>query len=310
MQKMNVENRTEVTEFLLLGFPDLNGFKIHVFLLILILYSMTLVGNALIISVVSTSPQLFSPMYFFLGNLSISDIMLTSNIVPLMLYVIWKESGTISLVCCILQFYIYACAGSAECLLLTVMSYDRYLAICCPLRYSSLMDCRLRLRLVTWSWILSWTIPVISVVMISRLQFCDSNIIDHFFCDLAPLLSIACSDIASVELEALLASTFLFLSPFVFITVTYICISLCILKIPTTNGRHKAFLTCSSHLTVVCMFYGTMISLYMVPTTGHSPAVTKSLSLLYAVVTPFLNPIIYTLRNTEIRTALRKWSKP
>ncbi|XP_075434284.1 olfactory receptor 6X1-like [Ascaphus truei] len=304
---MYEENQTMVTEFLLLGFGSLHNFKILFFFLILVIYMVTLSGNVMIITLVSASPNLHSPMYFFLSNLSLSDIIITTSIVPNMLRVIWKEQGTIYFTCCIFQFYIYGSSIGAECLLLTVMSFDRYVAINNPLRYHSIMDFQLCLILGVLSWVLCWMISSTTVLLICQLQFCDSNIIDHFFCDFAPLLKISCSDTSFLLIDAYIASILVVVFPFVFITVTYVCIFLTILRMPSTTGRQKAFSTCSSHLMVVCTYYGTMIVLYMVPFTGQSLEVNKFISLLNTVATPLLNPIIYSLRNQEIRTALRKY---
>ncbi|XP_075434341.1 olfactory receptor 11L1-like [Ascaphus truei] len=293
-------NHTIVTEFLLLGFQNLHSFKILLFTLFLVIYVMTLSGNLLIIALVSTSHQLHSPMYFFLAHLSLSDILHTTVIVPNMLRLIWGEGGTMSVAGCICQLYFFSCSGGTECFLLTAMSYDRYLAICHPLRYTTIMNLKLRLLLVIWSWLLGLAVTTILVLPISQLQFCDLNVIDHFFCDFAPLVKHSCSDTSFIEIEIFVLSIPVFLLPFTFILVTYVCISLTILRIPSTTGRKKAFSTCSSHLTVVCTYYGTLITIYAIPSRGHSFNINKFLSLLYTVVTPFFNPIIYSLRNQEI----------
>ncbi|MEE6505916.1 hypothetical protein FKM82_007382 [Ascaphus truei] len=300
------KNQTIVTEFLLLGFQTLHSFKILLFSLFLVTYIMTISSNLLIISLVSTSHQLHSPMYFFLAHLSLSDILLTTVIVPNMLRLKWGEGGTMSVAGCISQLHFYCCSGATESLLLTVMSYDRYLAICHPLLYTTIMNFNLRLQLVIWAWILGLAAALLLILPISQLQFCGPNVIDHFFCDFAPLLKHSCSDTSFIEIEIFVISFPLSFFPFGFIIVTYVCIFLTILRIPSTTGRQKAFSTCSSHLTVVCTYYGTLIIIYVVPSRGHSFNINKVLSLLYTVVTPFLNPIIYSLRNQEIGAALRK----
>ncbi|XP_075434067.1 olfactory receptor 11A1-like [Ascaphus truei] len=300
------KNQTIVTEFLLLGFQTLHNFKILLFTVFLVTYIMTISSNLLIITLVSTSHKLNSPMYFFLAHLSISDILLTMVIVPNMLRLIWGEGGTMSVAGCISQLHFFAYSVAAESLLLTVMSYDRFLAICHPLHYTTIMNFKFCLQLVIWSWLLGFVVTLILVLPISQLQFCVPNVIDHFFCDLTPLLKHSCSDTYFIEIEDCVLSIPVSLLPFVFIIGSYVCIFLSILRIPSTTGRQKAFSTCSSHLTVVCTYYGTLIIIYVVPSRGHSFNINKVLSLLFTVVTPFFNPIIYSLRNKEIGEALRR----
>ncbi|XP_075433901.1 olfactory receptor 11L1-like [Ascaphus truei] len=304
---MHVNNQTRVMEFLLLGFQNLHNLKILLFILFLVIYVTSLTGNVVIITLVSTQHRLHSPMFFFLGHLSSTEILSTTNIIPQMLYVILAEGGTLSFTACMSQFYIFSALTNAECFLLAVMSYDRFLAICDPLHYTSIMDLRLRLHLVFWSWLSGLMITLIIVILVSKLQFCGPNVINHFFCDLAPILELSCSDTSMVEIQAFLFSIPVILFPFVFITVTYIGITITILRISTTTSRQKAFSTCSSHLAVVCTYYGTLITVYLVPSRGLSLNVNKVLSLLYIVVTPLLNPIIYSLRNQEIKATLGKY---
>ncbi|XP_075439582.1 olfactory receptor 11A1-like [Ascaphus truei] len=303
---MRVENQTRVAEFLLLGFKDLQSFRIPVFCLFLGICIMTLTGNLLIIVLVSTSHKLHSPMYFFLRHLSVTDILITATIVPNMLNVILEEGATISFNSCITQFNVYGVSVDSECLLLTVMSYDRYLAICHPLRYTFIMDIRLQYHLVFWSWFLGFTLTLCITTQLCMLQFCGPNVIDHVFCDLAPILELSCTDTSFFKLETVVVSVPVTFFSFIFIIVTYVSIFLTILRIPSTSGRQKAFSTCSSHLTVVSSYYGTLITIYQVPSRGHSANFNKVLSLLYIVVTPLFNPIIYSLRSQEIRAAFRK----
>ncbi|XP_075434069.1 olfactory receptor 6B1-like [Ascaphus truei] len=300
------KNQTIVTEFLLLGFQNLHSFKILLFSLFLVIYIMTISSNLLIIALVSTSHQLHSPMYFFLAHLSLSDILLTTVFVPNMLRLIWGEGGTMSVAGCICQLHFFASSLATESLLLTVMSYDRYLAICHPLRYTTIMNFKLCLQLVIWAWLLGFIFVLLIILPISQLQFCGPNVIDHIFCDFAPLLKHSCSDSSFLEIEDFVLSIALAPLPFVFIIVTYICIFLTILRIPSTTGRQKAFSTCSSHISVVCTYYGSLIIIYVVPSRGHTFNINKVLSLLYTVVTPFFNPLIYSLRNQEIGSALRR----
>ncbi|MEE6505906.1 hypothetical protein FKM82_007374 [Ascaphus truei] len=307
LQLTGGENKTVVKDILLLGFQRLHNFKIPLFVLFLMLYGVTLTGNVMIVALVSASPSLHHPMFFFLSHLSLSDIILTTDIVPKMLRVIWRGGDTISVTGCITQFQFFGVALASECLLLTVMSYDRYLAICHPLRYVSIMGTNLRLHLVFWCWLLSFLISLVTVVLVSKLQFCGPNVIDHFFCDFVPLLQLSCSDTSVVEMENVLLATPITLFPVIFISVTYAIIFVTIFRIPSTTGRRKAFSTCSSHLAVVCTFFGTLVTLYVVPPNGDSLAANKVLSLLYTMATPLFNPIIYSLRNKEIRAALMNY---
>ncbi|XP_075433902.1 olfactory receptor 11A1-like [Ascaphus truei] len=305
-QSMSQDNQTAVRDLLLLGFPDLHGLKILVFSLLLIIYLVTVTGNVLIIGLVTNSQQLHSPMYVFLCHLSLSDILLITNIVPQMLKVILEEGATIPLASCITQFFFNSVSLTAECFLLTVMSYDRYLAICKPLHYTSIMDVNLCYTLVTLCWFLGFMLSLIVALLVYELQLCGPNVIDHFFCELGPLLELSCSDTSIVEIAVFVLTIPVIIFPFVFVLLTYVYISLTILRIPSSTGKHKAFSTCSSHLAVVCMYYGTLMAKYMVPSRGHLRNLNKVLSLLNTLVTPLFNPIIYSLRNQEIRAAMRK----
>ncbi|XP_075061762.1 olfactory receptor 1500-like [Mixophyes fleayi] len=299
-------NQTSVTEFILLGFQGSQNVRIIFFILFLVIYCVTVCGNLLIITLVSYNKNLHSPMYFFLTQLSMNDILLTTDIVPNMLYILLNEKGKISFVACVTQFYFFCASEASECLLLTVMSYDRYLAICHPLRYASIMDSAYCLKLAIISWMLSFSIILIDTITTSMLQFCGPNIIDHFFCDLVPLLEISCSDTNIVQIEVYLLSVNVVIIPCIIIIVSYVNILHSILRTPSNTVRQKAFSTCSSHLTVVSIFFGTLFGVYVLPTKGQFLNISKILSLIYTVVTPLINPIIYSLKNKDIKKALHK----
>ncbi|KAM8972571.1 olfactory receptor 11L1-like [Pelodytes ibericus] len=305
-------NQTTVTEFILLGIPNLQTFKIFFFFLLLIFYCVTMSGNRIIICLVAFSRSLHTPMYFFLTQLSISDILLTTNIVPNTLCMVLNDGVTMSFAGCITQFFFFSGTESLECVLLTVMAYDRYLAISNPLRYSSLMTSRICIKLIIASWLFSSSVILLDIVTISGLHFCGPNIIDHLFCDLPPLLKLSCSDISIVQAEVFIMCVLVVIIPFMIITVSYVYIVNAVLRISSTRGRQKAFLpTCSSHLAVVCIFYGALTIIYMLPTKGKTLTISKVLTLLYTVVTPMFNPMIYSLRNKDIKEAMKnmflKW---
>ncbi|XP_069098200.1 olfactory receptor 11L1-like [Pleurodeles waltl] len=300
------DNLSNVKEFYILGFQNPPALTSFVFLLFCAIYTVTVTGNILIIFTVSMNNCLHLPMYFFLCNLSFLEIWYVTTTIPAMLGGLVTRGNTFSLTSCISQWYLFASLAVIECFLLTVMSYDRYLAICYPLRYSTLMGQRLCLQLTVSMWILGFIPSTITLLFLCHLQFFDHNEIDHFFCDIMLILKSVCSDASSAESEVFLLSLFVTAIPFFCIIVSYAHIITAIIKIPSTIGRHKAFSTCSSHLAVVMMYFGTMITLYVAPTEDQSLNLNKALSLLYTVATPMLNPIIYTLRNKDILEAMRK----
>ncbi|XP_075715834.1 olfactory receptor 5G9-like [Rhinoderma darwinii] len=305
--EVRVENNlTVVTTFFLLGFQGRQCLRIFLFCLLLVVYWGTLCGNLLIITLVFTSKNLHTPMYFFLTQLSISDILLTIDIIPITLHLLLNNGGAITFTGCMIQFYFFSASEAFECLLLTVMSYDRYVAICNPLRYTSIMTSGHCVMFSIICWSLGFFSTMIDTLSTSRLTFCGSNIIDHFFCDLVPLLQMSCSDTFIVRLEILLLSTPVVVLPAILILISYANIIITILRIPSVTGRRKAFSTCSSHLTVVSIFYWSISCVYVLPTSGGSLTISKSLSLLYTVFTPLINPVIYTLRNKDLRKAIRK----
>ncbi|XP_077329840.1 olfactory receptor 5P55-like [Lithobates pipiens] len=294
------------TTIFFVGFHDVNTFNLLLFTLFLIIYIVTICGNLLIIKLVTYSKNLQSPMYFFLTQLSVTDLILTTDIAPNMLNIVLNGQATISLSGCITQYYFFALAVTSECFLLTLMAYDRYLAICSPLHYVSIMNQSLCNKLILVSWISSCSVAFILTLDLSQLQFCGPQVIDGFFCDFNPLMELSCSDVSVVQLEGTLLSIPVIIVPFLVIVISYMFIVLTISKVSSFSGRWKSFSTCSSHLTVVSMYYGTLIIMYVLPNEEHSQIITKTLALLYTVLIPCLNPFIYSLRNKDIKEAFRR----
>ncbi|XP_068129385.1 olfactory receptor 10A7-like [Hyperolius riggenbachi] len=298
---MDDKNVTRITNIHLLGFQTPKSIKNFIFFLFLIIYCVTVGGNLTIIILISYSKILHSPMYIFLSQLSTSDILLVTDIVPNILRTVLVQEMIISFLDCVTQYYFFAVSGGLECFLLTVMSYDRYLAICRPLHYTLIMNHRFCWIMIFTSWVLSIvTIMIFTLTMLS-LQFCGPNVIDHFFCDLSPILELSCSDTTILQLQVTVSSALFVVIPFFIIIVSYCYILVTILQIPSITGRKKAFSTCSSHLIVVSIYYGTLVCVYLVPSTGQSWNITKFLSLFYTIVTPLMNPIVYSLRNKDLR---------
>ncbi|KAG9467785.1 hypothetical protein GDO78_014306 [Eleutherodactylus coqui] len=299
-------NLTAVTEFFLLGFQINQGLRHSLFSIFLVVYCGTICGNLLILILVSISKTLHTPMYFFISQLSICDLLLTIDLVPNLLHVLLNNGGTITFIGCMTQFCFFSAEETSECFLLTVMSYDRYLAICNPLHYASIMTSSCCVILAAMCWFFAFSVVFIDIIFTTQLIFCGPNIIDHLFCDMVPLLELACSDTFIVHLGIYLLSIPVIFIPTAIIVQSYTYIVLAILRIPSITGRHKAFSTCSSHLIVVSIFYWTMFSVYVVPTKGLTLTMSKVLSLLYTVFTPLVNPIIYSLRNKDITKAVQK----
>ncbi|XP_024079506.2 olfactory receptor 6N1-like [Terrapene carolina triunguis] len=299
-------NQTTVTELILLGFGNLPDLQIPLFLMFLVIYMATVAGNTLIAVLVVTDQHLHTPMYFFLGNLSYLEICYTSTFLPRLLASLLTGDRTISVSGCITQLYFSGSLAATECYLLATMSYDRYLAICKPLHYSTLMNNRFCLQLAAGSWLNGSLATTIFILFISQLIFCGPNEIDHFYCDPILLMELFCSDThLSIFVNLILVSVFT-LPPFLLTMTSYVCISATVLRIPSTTGRQKAFSTCSSHLTVVTIFYGTIIIVYMLLKHDTLRDLKKVLSLCFTVLTPLVNPLIYSLRNREVKEALSK----
>ncbi|CAM2101649.1 unnamed protein product [Caretta caretta] len=307
---MNPEqgNQTSIAEFILLGFGTLPELQILLFLLFLVIYITTMAGNILIVVLIMVYRHLHNPMYFFLGNLSCLETCYTSTILPSMLDGLLSGNKTISYSGCLTQYYFFSSLVVTECLLLSVMSYDRYLAICNPMHYAAHMSGRSCLQFIGCSWTGGFLCTGIIILPISQLSFCGPNVIDHFFCDPIPLINLSCNDPHLMEMLAFTLSLIFLLVPFLITLMSYICIIVTILRIPSTSGRQKAFSTCSSHLIVVTMYYGTLLFAYMFPTTNTLRDFKKAVSVIYTILTPLVNPLIYSLRNKEVKEALRKAS--
>ncbi|XP_077170163.1 olfactory receptor 10A7-like [Paroedura picta] len=301
------QNQTTVSEFILLGFGDVPQLELPLFLLFFVIYLVTMSGNLLIVLLVLADRHLQTPMYFFLGNLSCLESCYSSTILPRMLASLLTGDRGISLKACFIQFYLFACLGGAECYLLSVMSYDRYLAVCKPLHYTTLMSGRLCLHLAAISWISGVLVSTSTTISVTALSFCGPNKIDHYLCDLSPIIKeISCSDTSVVEMTAFIFACVFTMPPFVLTLTSYTLIIVTILRIPSTSGRQKAFSTCSSHLTVVALFYGTLMLVYMLPRSRNLRYVKKVFSLFYTVLTPMLNPLIYSLRNKDVKKAMER----
>ncbi|KAG8560410.1 hypothetical protein GDO81_014965 [Engystomops pustulosus] len=300
------ENQTMVTEFLLLGFQSFVNFRAVIFTFILLAYVVIVVGNLLVVILVSSNYQLQVPMFYFLKHLALVDLLFTTNIVPKMLHVIWMRQGTITTTGCLIQYCIHSLSVCTQTLVLAAMSLDRYMAICQPLRYSTVMTSRLCIHLAFWCWAAGLFLSPSEFYLISQLKFCSSNVIDHFFCDLAPFIMLASAYKELVEWHDFIISLTLIFLPFLFIIVSYVCIFTAILKISTSSGRQKAFSTCSTHLVIVSTHCGLLVTVYVFTARGVPLPENKLKSLLYTVLTPFVNPLLYSIRNQEFRKAIRK----
>ncbi|XP_044300485.1 olfactory receptor 10A7-like [Varanus komodoensis] len=306
MGKTAWQNQTTVSEFILLGFGDFPKVQVLLFMLFLVIYLVTMAGNLLILVVVVADQHLHTPMYFFLANLSFLESCYSSTILPKMLSRLLTGERSLSVRSCFTQFFIFSCLGGAECYLLAMMSYDRFLAICKPLHYATLMNGRLCMQLAAVSWVSGVLVSTCLVWKVWWLSFCGPNQIDHYFCDSPPIIKLSCSDTLLVELTALIFACVFTLPPFLLTLTSYVCIIVTILRIPSTTGRRKAFSTCSSHLTVVALYYGTLMLVYILPQPKDLIHVKKAFSLIYTVLTPLVNPLIYSLRNMEVKESVRK----
>ncbi|XP_038600214.1 olfactory receptor 226-like [Tachyglossus aculeatus] len=300
------DNHTRVTEFILLGFPGSVGLRLSLFLLFLLAYLLTVSENLVIITMVQGYRPLHKPMYLFLSNLSFLEMWYVSVTVPKILSaLLTPRAHHISFLACMAQLYFFLGLACTECLLLAVMAYDRHVAICHPLRYPAIMGPGLCLRLGAGCWLGGFAVSLGKTFFISRLVYCGPNVLNHFFCDVSPLLNLACTDMSVAELVDFLLALMILLGPLLVTVLSYVSIVAAVLRIPSASGRKKAFSTCASHLAVVIIFYSASLFIYARPRALDSFDYNKLVSVVYTVLTPLLNPIIYCLRNQEVKTALR-----
>ncbi|XP_044120200.1 olfactory receptor 13D1-like [Neovison vison] len=304
---MQMGNYSAVTEFFLVGLSKYPELQLFLFVLCLIMYAIILLGNSLLIVISILDSHLHTPMYFFLGNLSFLDICYTSSSILPMLIIFRSNTKSISFIGCALQMVPSLGLGSTECVLLAVMAYDRYVAICNPLRYPIIMNRVLYVHMAAWSWVIGCMNSLVQTALTMVLPFCGNNIIDHLTCEILALLKLICSDISMNVLIMTVASSVLLVIPLLLIFISYIFILSSILRINSTEGRKKAFSTCSAHLTVVILFYGSALFMYMKPMSKDTKASSAEITgLSYGMVTPLLKPIIYSLRNKEVKEAVKK----
>ncbi|XP_070592586.1 olfactory receptor 5V1-like [Erythrolamprus reginae] len=303
---MEKSNTTGLMVFYLTELSDLPEVQTALFVVILLIYLTTLAGNGAILTAIGTEAHLQTPMYFFLSNLSLLDILCPTVIVPKMLQIFLSKEKKISFVGCMLQLFFLLDVLGTEIFLLAVMAYDRYVAICSPLHYTNIMNKRRCIQLMAVIWLLGLINSMIHTILIFRLSFCGSKKLNQYFCDLQPVMALSCSSTYLVEVVHLLVAGVIGSGAFLVTLISYIYIISTILRMSSIEGRHKAFSTCGSHLIVVCLFYGATIATYARPTSSYSGKQGRIISMLYGIITPMLNPMIYSLRNKEVKKALYK----
>ncbi|XP_044127336.1 putative olfactory receptor 2W6 [Bufo gargarizans] len=302
---MEDSNQTSPEGFILLGLSNVPYLQVMCFIVFLIMYIITLSANVLLIIVVRINSTLHTPMYFFLINLSIIDICFSSTIVPKILINTLSKDKSISLVGCALQMYFHMVLGTAECIILAVMAYDRFAAICRPLHYQAIINKKMCACLASMSWSVGFGGASIHTPLTFQLPFCKSHHVNHFFCEMPPFFALSCKDTRTNEILMYVQAMLIIIYAFFFTLISYIQIIISILKIRSSKGRHKAFSTCASHLTVVSLYYGTIIFMYLKPRSAYSPQIGKTMSILYTAVTPMLNPIIYSIRNKDVKDTIK-----
>ncbi|XP_051852559.1 olfactory receptor 10R2-like [Antechinus flavipes] len=300
------ENLTMITEFLLLGFSDLQEMQFVLFAVILCLYLLILSGNITIITTVYLEHSLHTPMYFFLGVLSFSETFYTFTILPKMLLNLLSVLRTISFISCATQMFFFLGFAITNCLLLGVMGYDRFTAICHPLRYPVLMSWWICKLMAATCGVAGFVISMVGTFLVFTLPFCNSNRVNHYFCDIAPVIHLACGDPYINEVIIFIGGVVILMVPLTFICITYGFIVRTILKIPSTEGKKKAFSTCASHLTVVVVHYGCASFVYLRPSSKYTSSKDRLVTVTYTIITPLLNPLVYSLRNKDVQMAIRK----
>ncbi|XP_076989405.1 olfactory receptor 1N2-like [Tamandua tetradactyla] len=304
---MDRSNHSRISEFLLLGLSERPEQQTLIFGLFLSMYLVTIMGNLFIILAIGLDPHLHNPMYFFLANLSFADACFSSTTVPKMLVNIHTHSQTIAYGGCLAQMHFFMTFGALDDFLLGVMAYDRYIAICRPLHYATLMSPLVCGLFLAACWLLTNLAALLHTLLTARLSFCAGNTLHHFFCDVLPLLQLSCSDTQTNQAALLTVGSMILTAPLSLIILSYACIISTILRIPSSSGMQKAFSTCGSHLTVVFLFYGTAIGVYLCPPSSQSGGKDRIAAVFYTVVTPMLNPFIYSFRNKDMKTALNRF---
>ncbi|XP_006902371.1 PREDICTED: olfactory receptor 10AG1-like [Elephantulus edwardii] len=299
-------NVSTVMHFLLMGFSNFSHIQGFLFGIFSMIYIIIIFGNSLIIMLTRLDPALQKPMYFFLANFSLLEMCYVSVTLPRMLVNLWTQNRSISLLACATQMCFFLILGTTECFLLAVMAYDRYVAICNPLHYPLVMNPKMCVQLAVGSWVIGSPVQIGLTAQIFSLHFCDSHQINHFFCDIPPIIKLACENTSRHEMFVFVVAMLFAAVPFMLILFSYSRIISTILKLPTASGRAKGFSTCSSHLIVVILFFVSATITYLRPKSSHSPGTDKLLSLFYTILTPMFNPMIYSLRNKDVIAALRK----
>ncbi|NXK00311.1 OR6B1 protein, partial [Corythaixoides concolor] len=300
------ENDTYIHEFILLGFPTIMELQALLFVIFLIVYLLTVLENMVIITLIRRNHQLHKPMYFFLGHLSFLEAWYISITVPKLLVNFLVKNKSISFTGCMVQLYFFIALVCTECVLLAVMAYDRYVAICHPLYYSVIMNHKVCMQLAVGSWLVGFLTSMLKVFFISQLSFCGPNVINHFYCDISPLLNLSCTEQLVAEMVDFIFALLILFIPLFVIIISYVCIMRTTLCTPMAQNRKKALSTCISHLTVITVFFSATLFMYARPRCIPSLDLNKLISIIYTIVTPMLNPFIYCLRNREIKDTLRK----
>ncbi|KAM6214272.1 olfactory receptor 6C74-like [Rhynchocyon petersi] len=296
-------NHTRVTVFILAGLTDDPRWKVVLFVFLLLTYLLSITGNLIIITLTLLDTHLKTPMYFFLRNFSFLEISYTSTCIPKLLVTMATGDKTISYNCCVTQVFFAFLLGASEFYLLAAMSYDRYVAICKPLHYTTIMNSKICIQLVLSCWVAGFFTIFVPLLLGLNLDFCASNVVDHFYCDTTPLLQIACSDTHVLETLAFISASMTLLVTIIMVLVSYTYIVLTILKIPSTSQRKKAFSTCSSHIIVISLSYGSCIFMYVKPSVKQRVSFYKGIAVLNTSIAPLLNPFIYSLRNQQVKKA-------